>query len=77
MKWSKFTEEQIALGLKQVETGTATDEFCRNRGISQAGIMQIHFATSIGVQFLLFRRPVGMAAVFSSFCVTVQFDWRA
>lgn len=36
MKKSKFTEEQIAFALKQVESGTTVDEICRKKGISQA-----------------------------------------
>lgn len=36
MKKSKFTEEQIAFALKQVESGTTVDEICRKMGISQA-----------------------------------------
>jgi len=36
MKKSKFTEEQIAFALKQVESGTRVDEICRKMGISQA-----------------------------------------
>lgn len=36
MKKSKFTEEQIAFGLKQAESGTTVEEICRKMGISQA-----------------------------------------
>lgn len=36
MKKSKFTEEQIALALKQAETGTMVEESCRKVDISQA-----------------------------------------
>lgn len=36
MKKSKFTEEQIAFALKQVESGTTAEEICRKMGISQA-----------------------------------------
>ena len=36
MKKSKFTEEQIAFALHQVDTGTAVEEVCRKVGISQA-----------------------------------------
>lgn len=32
----KFTEEQIALALKQAESGTTVEEICRKMGISQA-----------------------------------------
>jgi len=31
MKKSKFTEEQIAFALKQVESGTTVEEICRKR----------------------------------------------
>ena len=33
---SKFTDDQIALALKQNELGTSVDEVCRKRGISEA-----------------------------------------
>ncbi len=36
MKKSKFTEEQIAFGVKQAESGTSVEEICRKMGISQA-----------------------------------------
>ncbi len=36
MKRSKFTEQQIAFGLKQAELGTPVDEVCRKMGISDA-----------------------------------------
>ena len=36
MKISKFTDEQIAFGLKQAETGTKVAEVCRKTGISEA-----------------------------------------
>ena len=36
MKRSKFTEEQIAFALHQVDTGTSVDEVCRKIGIGQA-----------------------------------------
>lgn len=36
MKRSKFTEEQILFGLKQVELGTNVAEVCRKLGISEA-----------------------------------------
>ena len=36
MKKGKFTEEQIAFSLKQVELGTKVDEICRMMGISDA-----------------------------------------
>lgn len=36
MKKSKFTEEQIAFALRQVETGTRVAEVCRKMGIAEA-----------------------------------------
>ena len=36
MKRSKFTEEQIAFGIKQAELGTPVEEVCRKMGISDA-----------------------------------------
>jgi putative transposase len=36
MKKSKFTEAQIVYAIKQSETGTRTEEICRQMGISQA-----------------------------------------
>lgn len=36
MKKSKFIDEQIAFALRQVEGGTADDETCRKRGISES-----------------------------------------
>ncbi|MBV6850691.1 transposase [Xanthomonas campestris pv. heliotropii] len=36
MKKSRFTEEQIAYALKQVELGMAVDEVCRKMGIAEA-----------------------------------------
>lgn len=35
MKTSKFTEEQIAYALRQVEGGTSVGEVCRRLGISE------------------------------------------
>ena len=35
MKKSRFTEEQIAYALKQVELGTAVGEVCRKMGIAE------------------------------------------
>lgn len=35
MKKSKFTEEQIAFALRQVETGTRASEVCRKMGIAE------------------------------------------
>ena len=36
MKKSKFTEEQIAYALRQVEAGTAPADVCRQLGVSEA-----------------------------------------
>jgi len=36
VKRSKYTEEQIAFALKQVEVGTSVEEVCRKMGISDA-----------------------------------------
>ena len=36
MKRSKFTEQQIAFALKQVELGISVEEVCRKLGISDA-----------------------------------------
>ena len=36
VKRSKFTEQQIAFGLKQAELGTPVEEVCRKLGISDA-----------------------------------------
>ena len=36
MKKRHFTEEQIALVLRQVEGGTPVDEVCRSMGMTQA-----------------------------------------
>lgn len=36
MKRSKFTEQQIAFALQQVETGASVEEVCRKMGISAA-----------------------------------------
>jgi hypothetical protein len=36
MKKSKFTEEQIAYALRQVEGGTAPADVCRQLGVSEA-----------------------------------------
>ena len=35
MKKSRFTNEQIAFALKQVESGTSVEEVCRKIGVSQ------------------------------------------
>ncbi len=36
MRKSKFSEEQIAMALRQAEAGTAVTQICRKLGISQA-----------------------------------------
>ena len=36
MKKSKFSEEQIAYALRQVESGTAVPDVCRQLGVSEA-----------------------------------------
>ena len=36
MKKSRFTEEQIAYALRQVETGTKVSEVCRKMGVAEA-----------------------------------------
>jgi putative transposase len=33
---SRFTDEQIAMALRQAESGTAVEEICRKLGVSQA-----------------------------------------
>jgi len=35
MKKSRFTEEQIAYGLRQAEAGTAVEDDCRQFGVSE------------------------------------------
>jgi len=36
MKKSKFTEEQIAYGLRQADSGTPVGDVCRQLGVSEA-----------------------------------------
>jgi putative transposase len=36
MKRSKFSEEQIAYALRQVEAGTPASDVCRQLGVSEA-----------------------------------------
>jgi putative transposase len=36
MKRSKFSEEQVAYALRQVEAGTPVGDACRQRGVSEA-----------------------------------------
>ena len=35
MRKSRFSEEQIAMALRQAEAGTTVDEVCRKLGVSQ------------------------------------------
>ncbi len=36
MRKSRFTEQQIAMALRQVEAGTPVEEICRKLGVSEA-----------------------------------------
>ena len=36
MRKGRFTEEQIAMALRQAESGTPVEEICRKLGVSQA-----------------------------------------
>ncbi len=36
MRKSRFTEEQIAMALRQAEVGTAVEENCRKLGVAEA-----------------------------------------
>lgn len=36
MKRSKFSEEQVACALRQVEAGTPVNDVCRQLGVSEA-----------------------------------------
>ena len=36
MRKSRFTDEQIAMALRQAEVGTSVEEICRKLGVSQA-----------------------------------------
>ncbi len=43
MKQSKFTEEQIADALRQVESGSPPADVCRQLGVSQAVSSPVRF----------------------------------
>jgi putative transposase len=36
MRKNRFTDEQIAMALRQAEAGTSVEEICRKLGVSQA-----------------------------------------
>ena len=40
MRKSRFSEEQIAMALRQAEAGTAGDDICRKLGVSQASFFR-------------------------------------
>jgi len=40
VKWSRYTEEQIAFALKQAELGTSVEEVCRKMDISDDAMLQ-------------------------------------
>jgi putative transposase len=42
MKKSKYTEEQIAFALRQVETGTHASEVCRKMGIAEQTFSSVY-----------------------------------
>ncbi|MEX2205623.1 MAG: transposase [Myxococcota bacterium] len=50
MRKSRFSEEQIAMALRQAEGGTTVDEICRKLGVSQGTFFRWkkHFG-SLGV----------------------------
>jgi putative transposase len=41
MKRSKFSEEQVAYALRQVEAGTAVPDMCRQLGVSEATFLRL------------------------------------
>ena len=41
MKKSKFTEEQIAYALRQVESGSPPADICRQLGVSEATLLRL------------------------------------
>ena len=52
MKKSRFTNEQIAFGLRQVESGTPIEEVCRKPGISQQTFYRWKKFAGMGVEEL-------------------------
>jgi putative transposase len=50
MKKSKFTEEQMAYALRQVEGGTLVSEVCRRTGISEQTLVHLSCFGRMGAQ---------------------------